>query len=233
MPRRSRAPAGLTPADLAELVDALLAAHAAGRTFERIYLGGNPLGMSAGRTLAPVIEAGTVAEIYLSAAGLGDCGALDLAEALGAAPYGTLRRLSLASNGIGPAAIAALVHACAGAGVELLDFGRVRAAAFLGAPDNRIDETAATAIGRALSAAPHRLTHLVLTHTRIRSPEAHRLLDHAEHAATPTRYVLGNNIAASVKQRLGVLSAAVPPPEVAADVAGTVSVYRTARQKAI
>ena len=77
------------------------------------------------------------------------------------------------------------------------------------------------------------MTHLVLTHTGIRSPEAHRLIDHAEQATTPTRYVLGNNIAASVKQRLGVLSAAVPPPEVPADVAGTVSVYRTARPKAI
>jgi Ran GTPase-activating protein (RanGAP) involved in mRNA processing and transport len=219
---------GLTPAGLAELVGALLAGHAAGRKFERVYLGGNPLGPSAARILAPVIEVGAVAEIYLSAAGLGDSGALDLADALRAAPYGTLRRLSLASNGIGPSAIAALVTACTDAGVELLDLGRVRAAALLAAPDNRIDEPAATAIGRSLSAAPHRLTHLVLTHTGLRSREAHRLLDHAEHAATPTRYVLGNAIAATVKQRLRTLSAEVPPPEVPADVAGTVSVYRTA-----
>jgi hypothetical protein len=72
----------------------------------------------------------------------------------------------------------------------------------------------------------------VLTHTGIRSREAHRLLDHAEHASTPTRYVLGNAIAASVKQRLRALSAEVPPPEVPADVAGVVSVYRTARPEA-
>jgi hypothetical protein len=33
---------GLTQADLAELAGALLAGHAAGRMFERVYLGGNP-----------------------------------------------------------------------------------------------------------------------------------------------------------------------------------------------
>ncbi len=119
-------------------------------------------------------------------------------------------RLSVASNGIGPRAAARLVTAATAAGVALLDLGRVRAAAVLGAADNRVDLPAAAAIAEALVGAEHRLSHLVLSHTGMRSREAHRLLDTAPRALTPTRFVLGQGIAASIKRRLETLTAHVP-----------------------
>jgi len=215
---------GLDTPGLELLVDALLTG---GRTLDRLYLGGNPLGPSAAAPLARLIAAGPVAELYVAAAGLGDPGAARLAEALRTAPHGRLRRLSLASSGVGPDAAADLVEACAAAGVELLDLGRVRAAYALAAPDNRLDLAAAERIGSALTAAPHRLSHLVLGNTGLRSREAHRLLDAAPRAATATRYVLGKGIATSVQRRLNALSAHLPPPAVPAEVAAIRSVHRT------
>ncbi|MER7187878.1 ribonuclease inhibitor, partial [Streptomyces hyaluromycini] len=141
-------------------------------------------------------------------------------------------RLSVASNGIGPSAAARMVTTAPAAGVTLLDLGRVRAAAVLAAGDNQIDLAAADTIGRALSGSGHRLAHLVLTHTGMRSREAHRLLDHAAHAGTATRYRLGAGIAASVKRRLDDLSAHIPAPTVPADVAAVRSVHRTAPPEA-
>ncbi|MGY5119703.1 ribonuclease inhibitor [Streptomyces sp. 900105755] len=219
---------GLDPDGAAELADALLAATGNGRRIERLFAGGNPLGAAGARALAAVVAGGGLGELYVSAARLGDAGALELADALDRAPYGRLTRLAVASNGIGPVAAARLVTAAAGAGVTLLDLGRVRAAAVLAAGDNRIDLAAADTIGRALSASEHRLAHLVLTHTGMRSREAHRLLDHAARAGTATRYRLGAGIAASVKRRLAGLSAHIPAPTVPADVAAVHSVHRTA-----
>ncbi|WP_282203540.1 leucine-rich repeat domain-containing protein [Kitasatospora fiedleri] len=216
---------GLDAAGLAVLADALLTG---GRRFERLYVGGNPLGPAGAEPLARLIAAGAADELYASAAGLGDRGARTLAAALRTAPHGRLRRLSLASSGLGPDAAAELTAASAAAGVELLDLGRVPAAHVLGAADNRVDLAAADRIGAALAAAPHRLDHLVLTHTGVRSREAHRLLDHAVGAATPTRYLLGKGVAGSVRHRLNALSAAVPPPVQAPDVAAVHSVHRTA-----
>ncbi|MFI2436217.1 hypothetical protein [Streptomyces sp. NPDC018693] len=72
------------------------------------------------------------------------------------------------------------------AGVTLLDLGRVRAAAVLGAADNPLDLTDASTVAEALAADEHRLAHLVLHRTGLRSREAHRFLDHARHATTPT-----------------------------------------------
>ncbi|MER7836913.1 ribonuclease inhibitor [Streptomyces sp. NPDC096040] len=219
---------GLDPAGAAVLADALLVAADGGRRIERLFVGGNPLGEAGARALAAVVAAGAVDELYVSAARLGDAGALLLADALDRAPYGRLTRLSAASNGVGPSAAARLVTASASAGVTLLDLGRVRAAAVLAAPDNRLDLAAADTIGQALAGAEHRLAHLVLTHTGIRSREAHRLLDHAARAGTATRYRLGAGIAASVKRRLDDLSAHIPAPTVPADVAAVRSVHRTA-----
>ncbi|MEV6177481.1 ribonuclease inhibitor [Streptomyces sp. NPDC052015] len=219
---------GLDPAGVAVLADALLAAAGTGRRVERLFAGGNPLGEAGADALAEVIAAGAIDELYVSAARLGDAGALRLATALERAPHGRLDRLSVASNGIGPAAAARLAVAATTAGVTLLDLGRVRAAAVLGAADNRIDLAAAETIGQALAAGDHRLRHLVLRHTGLRSREAHRLLDHAPRATTPTRFVLGSGIAASVKRRLTALSAHIPPPTVPADVAAVRSVHRTA-----
>ncbi len=219
---------GLDAAGAAVLADALSAAAEHGRRIERLFVGGNPLGEAGAGALAEVIASGAVDELYVSAAGLGDAGALRLAAALERAPHGRLTRLSVASNGIGPSAAARLVAAATAAGVELLDLGRVRAAAVLGAEDNQVDLAAAETIADVLaSTAGHRLTHLVLTHTGMRSREAHRLLDTAPRATTATRFVLGEGIAASVKRRLAAHSAHLPPPSVPADVAAVRSVHRT------
>ncbi|WP_229702822.1 ribonuclease inhibitor [Streptomyces albiflavescens] len=219
---------GLDAAGTVVLADALLAAADSGRRIERLFIGGNPLGAHGAVPLAALIVAGAVDELYVSAAQLGDEGALRLADALEQAPYGRLARLSVASNGIGPTAAARLVTAATSAGVTLLDLGRVRAAAVLGAADNRVDLTAAQAIADTLAGAEHRLTHLVLSHTGMRSREAHRLLDTAPRAVTATRFVLGQGIASSVKRRLEALSAHVAMPSVPADVAAVRSVHRTA-----
>ncbi|WP_229870894.1 leucine-rich repeat domain-containing protein [Streptomyces phaeofaciens] len=219
---------GLGAAGVAVLADALLAAAGHGRRVERLFVGGNPLGERGAEALAAVVEAGAIDELYVSAARLGDVGARRLAEALDRAPYGRLTRLSVASNGIGPRAAARLAATAATAGVTLLDLGRVRAAGVLGAADNRLDLAAAETIGQALAATEHRLTHLVLRHTGLRSREAHRLLDHAPHATTATRFVLGQGVATSIKRRLTALSAHLPPPAVPADVAAVRSVHRTA-----
>lgn len=219
---------GLDAAGTAVLAEALLAAAGNGRRIERLFVGGNPLGEAGSVALAAVLAAGAIDELYVSAAGLGDAGAQHLAHALERAPYGRLTRLSVAANGIGPRAAARLVAAATTAGVTLLDLGRVRAAAVLGAADNHIDMPAAETIAEALAGTTHRLTHLVLTHTGMRSREAHRLLDTAPRAATATRFVLGRSIATSVKRRLEALSAHVPLPAVPADVAAVRSVHRTA-----
>ena len=220
---------GLDPAGVVVLADALLAAVGNGRRIERLFIGGNPLGADGTVPLAAVVAAGAIDELYVSAAQLGDAGALVLADALERAPYGRLTRLSVASNGIGPQAAARLVTAATAAGVGLLDLGRVKAAAVLGAGDNHVHLRAAESIAQTLVAAEHRLTHLVLSHTGMRSREAHRLLDTAPRAITPTRFVLGQGIAASVKRRLEALTAHIPAPSLAPDVAAVRSVHRTAR----
>ncbi|MEU9656372.1 ribonuclease inhibitor [Streptomyces chartreusis] len=219
---------GLDTGAVVVLADALLAAAGNGRRIERLFVGGNPLGAAGARALAAVVEAGAVDELYVSAARLGDAGALCLADALERAPYGRLTRLSLASNGIGPQGAARVVTAAVASGVTLLDLGRVRAAAMLGALDNRVDLAAAEGMAGVLAGREHRLSHLVLSHTGMRSREAHRLLDAASNAVTATRFVLGQGIAGSIKRRLDGLSAGVPLPVVPADVAAVRSVHRTA-----
>ncbi|WP_327720694.1 ribonuclease inhibitor [Streptomyces sp. NBC_00490] len=219
---------GLDAAGAVVLVDALLAAADNGRRIERLFVGGNPLGEAGAEALGAVVAAGAIDELYVSAARLGDAGALRLADALERAPHGRLTCLAVASNGIGPRAATRLVTAATAAGVTLLDLGRVRAAAVLGAADNHIDLTAAETMAESLAAVEHRLTHLVLTHTGMRSREAHRLLDTAPRAVTATRFALGHGIAASVKRRLEALSAHLPRPAVPSDVAAVRSVHRTA-----
>ncbi|MEV1119247.1 ribonuclease inhibitor [Actinosynnema sp. NPDC049800] len=216
---------GLDAPGLAVLVDALVTAAAAGRRVERLYVGGNPLGAEGAAHLAVLLRADVISELYVSAARLGDRGAETVAEAL--VPGGRLRRLSVASNGIGPAAATRLVAAAVTAGVEVCDLGRVKAAGVLGARDNRLDETATTAIAAVLAARPHALRHLVLSDTGMRSREAHRLLDGALRAVTPTRFVLGKGIATSVRRRLDALSTDIPAhPAPHADVSAVRSVHR-------
>ncbi|MFP8960615.1 hypothetical protein ACLIYP_08615 [Streptomyces nanhaiensis] len=196
----------------------------------RLDLCKQALGPEGAAAVAEALRPGPVRHLLLGTDGLGDEGARTLAAALATAPYGRLRRLSVASNGIGPGAVATLVGAAAAAGVEVCDLGRVRAAGALGARDNHVDEEAAAAIGAVPAERPHRMTHLVLSHTGMRSREAHRLLDAAPRAAAPTRYLLGKGIATSVRRRLDAFSARPPPlppvPAVPADVAAIRSLHR-------
>lgn len=215
---------GLDAPGLARVVAAVLTAAAAGRRIERLYVGGNPLGPAGATQLATLLAADVVSELYVSAAQLGDEGANIIADAL---TPGRLRRISLASNGIGPHAATRLVIAAARAGVEVCDLGQVKAARVLGAEGNRLDEAATAAIAQALEDGPHRLQHLVLSNTGLHSRSAHRLLDGAQRAVTPTRFVLGKGVAGSIKRRLDALSAAIPErPAVPADVAAVQSVHR-------
>jgi hypothetical protein len=116
------------------------------------------------------------------------------------------------------------------AGVELLDAARVKAALILAAEDNHLDESGAATIADALAAAPHRLAYLNLRYTDLGSRGALRLLDGAERAATPTRFMLGTGIAKRVKRELTTLAAGIPASvfDVAPDVRAIRSVYRTA-----
>ncbi|WP_369199098.1 ribonuclease inhibitor [Streptomyces djakartensis] len=215
---------GLDATGLARLTRAVLNS---GRRFERLYLGGNPLGPAGAEALGPLLEAGALDELYISAAGLGDTGAHTMAQMLRRAPRGRLRRLSLASSGLGAPAVAELVATAMATDVELLDLGRVKAAAVLGAPDNRVDTEATAAIAASLAAGPHRLRHLILSNTGMHSAQALPLLAGAEQAVTPTRFVLGKGIATSVRRRLDALSSAIPWPVVPKAVAAVQSVHRT------
>ncbi|WP_370373751.1 ribonuclease inhibitor [Catenulispora sp. GP43] len=221
---------GLTAPDAATLVDAMIEAGGGAHAIERLYIGGNRLGADGARELARLLTAGAVAELYVSAARLGDSGARVLATALRAAPHRTLRRISVASNGIGPAALAELIAAAAAAGVELVDAGRVKAAAVLAADDNHLDESGAATVAEALADAPHHLVFVNLRYTGLGSPGALKLLAGAQRAATPTRYLLGTGIAKRVKKELTALAADVPASvfDVAPDVRAIRSVYRTA-----
>lgn len=215
---------GLDATGVARVAAAVLAAAESGRRIERLYVGGNPLGPAGAAPLAALLAADAVSELYVSAAQLGDEGAHTIADAL---VPGSLRRISLASNGIGPQASARLVAAAARAGVEVCDLGRVKAAKVLDARDNRLDEAATTAIADALAERPHGLRHVVLSNTGLDSRAAHRLLDGARRAATPTRFVLGKGVATSIRRRLDLASAAIPErPPVPADVAAVQSVHR-------
>ncbi|GAA2796253.1 ribonuclease inhibitor [Nonomuraea dietziae] len=216
---------GLDAAGLAVLVDRLPTAGEAGR----LFVSGNQLGPEGAEQLARLIASDGAEELYVSAAGLGDQGASVVAGAL---RPGRLRRLSMASNGIGPAVLAELVAGAARAGVEMLDLGRVPAAGPLHAADNRLDEQAAALIAQALSEGPHRLAHLDLRHTGLTSRGALHLLAGAGRALSPTRYTLGGGIASRVKRDLNELAAAVPGLRPHPDVAAVRSVHRGADRAA-
>ncbi|MEU8378828.1 ribonuclease inhibitor [Streptosporangium sp. NPDC048865] len=209
---------------LAMLVDRVLAAGGIGR----LYVSGNPLGPAGAAELARLISADGVEELYVSAAGLGDEGARTLAGAVRAVRAGRLRRMSVASNGIGAVAAAELVAAAVTAGIEVLDLGRVRSAGVLGAEDNRLGVEGAASVARALAAGPHRLAHLDLCHTGVGSRGALHLLDGALRAPSPTRFALSGGIASRVKRELGRLAAAVPELRPHPEVAAVRSVHRTA-----
>ncbi|MCZ1004037.1 hypothetical protein O1M63_48745 [Streptomyces mirabilis] len=144
---------GLDATGAVVLVDALLTATENGRRIERLFVGGNPLGAAGAVPLSALVAEGAVDELYVSAAGLGDAGRCvsptrwrghrtdgspgspSPATASGRAPPpGWWRRRPRRGHP--------------------LDLGRVRAAAVLGAADNRLDLTAATDIAHT-SRAPN------------------------------------------------------------------------------
>lgn len=244
----------LDAAAVGELVDALLTAERAGRPVTRVYLGGNDLGEAGARQLGRLIVGGGIAELFTSAAGLGDAGAVALAEALDAAacsgpaavtmagtaeagrgPAATaagpaparLSYLSVASNGIGPSASARLVTAAVAAGTRVLDLGRVRAARVLGAAGNRLDTAAVTVIAAALTAGPHQLSELVLTNCGLGDEAAELLVDSQRRAPVPTRITLGKGVSKVHKRRLAELGAAAEISSAPSDVSAVHSVYRT------
>jgi hypothetical protein len=201
----------------AEILEGLAEALASTRVVRRLFLSGNPLGAAAALTKLAG-ECG-LEELYLSACRLGDRGAALVTAGL----TGGLRRLSVASNGIGAQAGACLVSAAALAGVEVLDLGRVRSAGVLGAADNRID---AGGVASALSSGPHRLRHLDLRHTGVDGRGSVMLLAGAERAATATRYVLGGGVPKRIKGELRRLAAEIPDVLPHPDVAAIRSVHR-------
>jgi Ran GTPase-activating protein (RanGAP) involved in mRNA processing and transport len=220
---------GLDGETVRRIAETLLYATAGGHRLQRLYLGGNQLFDSGADAVAGLIASGAVDELYVPAAWLGNAGANAIADALRVAPYGRLRRLSLASNGFGPELAAEICVQAIAAGIEVLDLGRVKSAGVLGAENNRVDESAADRIGQALAAGSHRMHHLILADTGLGSRGALHLLAHTEHATTPTRFLLGKGIAASVKKRLNALSGGLPAlPELPPDVAAIRSVHRTA-----
>ncbi|SMD27005.1 Leucine Rich repeat [Kibdelosporangium aridum] len=204
---------GMTASVLSGLVDAL----ASTRVVKRLFLSGNHFGSA--EALARLVSDCGLEELYLSACGLGDDGARVLASGLKPG----VRRLSVASNGIGPVAAGELVRAATLAGVEVVDLGRVKAAGVLGADDNCVD---AAGIADALSSGTHRLWHMDLRHTGMDSRGALALLGGARKASSATRFVLGSGIARRVKRELGHIASALPELLPHPDVAAIRSVHR-------
>ncbi|MBE1470880.1 ribonuclease inhibitor [Kibdelosporangium phytohabitans] len=204
---------GMTGPVLGSLVDAL----AATRVVKRLFLSGNDL--SAAEALPRLASDCGLEELYLSACRLGDRGGLALAAGLKPG----LRRISLASNGIGPSAATELVRAAATAGVQVLDMGRVKAAGVLGADDNRVE---AQGVADVLSTATHQLWHIDLRYTGMTSRGALALLGGARNASSATRFVLGSGIARRVKRELGHIAAGLPELLPHPDVAAIKSVHR-------
>ncbi|MFB9303445.1 hypothetical protein [Kibdelosporangium philippinense] len=204
---------GIAAPVLSGLVDAL----ASTRVVKRLFLSGNHLGSA--DVLGRLVSDCGLEELYLSACGLGDNGALVLASGLKPG----IRRLSFASNRIGPSAAVEVVRAAALSGVEVLDMGRVKTAGVLGAGDNRFD---AVGIADALCASAHRLWHFDFRHTGMDSRGALALLGGERKDSSATRFVLGAGIARRVKRELGQIALGLPELLPHSDVAAIRSVHR-------
>jgi hypothetical protein len=201
----------------AEVLAGLVAALAATRVVKRLFLSGNPLGNA--EALTRLVSDCGIEELYLSATQLGDGGAAAVAAGIRRG----LRRLSVASNGIGRVAATGLVHAAVLAGVEVLDLGRVRSAGVLGAMDNEVD---AAGVASVLSPVAHQLRHLDLRHTGVDGRGALALLSSAERATSVTRFVLGSGVPRRVKRELRRFAVDLPDLQPHPDVAAIRSVHR-------
>ncbi|MET0133920.1 MAG: ribonuclease inhibitor [Kibdelosporangium sp.] len=204
---------GVTP----EILDGLVEALAGTRVVRRLFLSGNPLGDA--EALTRLVADCGIEELYLSACMLGDRGA----DRISAGLTTGLKRVSVASNGIGPRATADLVRAAATAGVEMLDLGRVKSAGVLNAENNQVD---AVAVADHLATAEHRLRHLDLRHTGLDGRSSLALLAGARRTHVPTRFVLGGGVPRRVKRELARLAVEVPDLLPHPDVAAIRSVHR-------
>ena len=184
---------------------------------ERLYLGGNGLGLDATPTLAALIREAGIRELYLTANHLGDAGAATLArEASAARPIS----LGLGGNGLGLDGARALADALGG--IASLDLGRAPSERTLGAPPNHTGDAGAAALAAALSGSP--LRRLELRHTGITGRGAKTLL-HALPADTRLEYVgFGPGVPRRVKRELAPRLR--PAAGVHPDLHAIASVYR-------
>ncbi|GAA2459588.1 hypothetical protein GCM10010191_94860 [Actinomadura vinacea] len=140
---------------------------------ERLFLGGNGLGIDEADLLAALMRDAGVRELYLSANHLGDEGAAVLARA--AAEAGGASRpvhLGLGGNGIGPEGARALAESLAA--IESLDLARPPSERALGAPPNATGDEGASVLAAALPGTP--LRRLDLRRTGITGRGAKTLL---------------------------------------------------------
>lgn len=157
---------GVTELGLDRLAGAL-----AGRAtrLQRLFLGGNGLGPSAGPVLARLIHEAGINELYLSANHLGDEGACALArEAAGKAMV-----LGLGGNGITPAGVAVLAEHLST--WDSLDLARPPSERALGASANHVGDEGAAALASAVPQSA--LRRLDLRHTGVRGRGAKLLLE--------------------------------------------------------
>lgn len=205
---------GLTVAGLATLAAAL---GDRPRQLERLFLGGNGLGVESADVLAALARDCGVRELYLAANHLGDDGAATVAAAADSAR--TLS-LGLGGNGIGLTGIRGIAEHLSG--IERLDLGRPPSQRALGAHDNQFGDDGARTLAAALPGTP--LRRLDLRHTGVRGRGAKALLA-AVSDGTALEYVgFGPGVPRRVKRALvpHLKPAAQPHP----DVRAIASVYR-------
>lgn len=118
----------------------LVALTEANCTVERLYLGGNGLGVGSAPLLADMLRANTnLQALLLNVNSLGDAGAAIVAEAL--RTNRTLHELGLASNGIGAVGLCSLLEVTrTHPSLRILDLGYTRSTRALGGQPNRFGD---------------------------------------------------------------------------------------------
>ncbi|MEM7249007.1 MAG: gala protein [Acidobacteriota bacterium] len=215
---------GLGPEGLAEIVEALVEDD---RPLERLYLGGNQLGLESAELLARLVSESKLTELFVSANRLGDDGCRVLAEALEGSE---LRVLSLASNGLGPDGLGFLLPRLGQ--LHALDLGYVRSTLVLGEAPNRIADVGAREVATFLS-RDTTLRRLDLRNNGLTGRGARALEDGLQENETLVELTLGKGVPRRVKRRISEIlrrNAATLPDDVLAcppDLLAIQSVYRT------
>jgi Ran GTPase-activating protein (RanGAP) involved in mRNA processing and transport len=173
-----------------------------GGTLRRLYLSGNGLGPEVAGALAELLRTNdTLEELYLGVNRLGDAGA-SIVLMQGLAMNGTLRRLSLASNGLGPATCAAITSALGQHPALIdLDLGYDRSTAIVGERANAIGDEGAELLAHWLSTDPP-LRRLDVQHNGLTNLGAKQLCDAAEMSEHLLVLELGKGFAHGPKRRV-------------------------------